>query len=146
MLHSSASQGKRAFMDKLEELKQRLQEYMQHSREAEKAALKKIHGYPERKVELTEADVLRRELLRHHTRILLLDEIQEWINELQGMRLYQLYSRDTDGRQLCHKVRQYMTEKEASEVNATYEANQESLRWRPIDPFELLAEEVEDSL
>ena len=133
-------------MDKLKELEQRIQEYAQHSKEAEQAALEKIREYPERKVELTEADVLRRELLRHHTRILLLDEIQEWVDELKGMRLYQLYSSDKEGRRLCHKVRQYMTEKEAKEVNATYEANSESLRWKPVDPFELLAEEVEDSL
>jgi hypothetical protein len=133
-------------MDKLKELEQRVQEYVQHSREAEKAALEKIREYPERKVEMTEADVLRRELLRHHTLILLLDEMQEWIDELKGMRLYQLYSVDKEGHQLCHKVRQYMTEFEAGEVNATYESNGESLRWRAVDPFELLAEEVEDSL
>ncbi|MCP4398405.1 MAG: hypothetical protein GY801_14045 [bacterium] len=133
-------------MDKIKELEQRIQEYAQHSSTAEKAALEKLREYPERKVELTEADVLRRELFRHHTRILLLDEIQEWVDELQGMRLYQLYSSDEEGRQLCHKVRQYMTEKEADEVNATYETNHESLRWKSVDPLELLAEEVEGSL
>ncbi|PID57378.1 hypothetical protein CSB45_07585 [candidate division KSB3 bacterium] len=133
-------------MDKLRELEKRIQEYVQHAKEAENAALEKIREYPERKIEMTEADVLRRELLRHHTRILLLDEIQEWIDELQGMCLYQLYSGNGGGRQFSQNVRQYMTEKEAAEVNATYKTNGETLRWARIEPCVLLAEELESSL
>ncbi len=127
-------------MDKIEELEQRLKEYEHHAKNAEQKALEILRTYPERHP-LSPNEVLRRELLRHHTRILLLDEIREWIDELKGIRLYQLYSEDADGNLLCHKVRQYMTEKEVSEVNETYAANDESLRWKPIDLFEATDEE-----
>ena len=115
-------------MDKISELEQRLKEYQQHSGNAKAMALEKLKTYPQRSDPLSPVEVLRRELLRHHTRLVLLDEIAEWIEELKGMRLYQLYSEDEEGNQICHKVRQYMTEKEAAEVNTTYEANKESLR------------------
>ena len=126
-------------MDKISELEQRLEEYKQHSLNAEKMALKKLRAYPEYDGTLTPNEVLRRELLRHHTRTLLLDEIKQWIEELKGVRLYQLYSisgSEDERKQLYHQIRQYMTEKEAAEVNATYEANNERLRWKPIDPLD----------
>ena len=123
-------------MDKIAELEQRLKEYQKHTRNAEQKALEILHTYPRRGEPLSPVEVLRRELLRHHTRILLLDEIMGWIDELKGVRLYQLYAEDEDGRSILHTVRQYMTEKEATEVNATYEANNEHLHWKPIDLFE----------
>ena len=123
-------------MDKIHELEERLKEYEQQARNAEKIALQKLQTLPEYGRNLSPKDVLRRELLRHHTRTLLLDEIKEWIDELKGVRLYQLYAEDVEGRQICHHIRQYMTEREAEEVNATYAANHESLRWKPIDLFE----------
>ena len=133
-------------MDKIVELEQRLKEYQQHSRNAEQKALEILRTYPKRGESLSPVEVLRRELLRHHTRILLLDEIMGWIEELKGIRLYQLYSEDEEGRSIRHTVRQYMTEKEAVEVNATYEANNEHLRWKPIDLFEEEEEEEEEGL
>ena len=126
-------------MDKIVELEQRLEEYKKHSLNAEKIALQKLKDYPKRDDPLSPIEVLRRELLRHHTRTLLLNEIKQWIEELKGIRLYQLYSiseSENEGSQICHQIRQYMTEKEAAEVNATYEANNERLRWRPIDLFD----------
>ena len=80
-------------------------------------------------------DVLRRELFRHHTRTLLLNELQQWIGELKGMRLYQLCTiPDAINHETkFYGVHQYMTEKEAAEVNATFEANRERLRWEPVD-------------
>ena len=121
-------------MDKLSELEQRIEEYKQQSLRAEKIALQKLTTYPPYNKPLSAVDVLRRELFRHHTRILLLNELQQWIAELKGMCLYQLcaipdaISRETE----VYGVRQYMTEKEAAEVNATFKANRERLRWRPI--------------
>ncbi len=132
-------------MDKIAELEQRLNEYKRQSQIAEDVALKKLQQYPQGKKELSPVEVLRRELLRHHTRTLLLNEIKQWIEELKGMRMYQLYSLPDD----VHKggpisqVRQYMTEKEVEEVNATYEANHERLRWKPVDMLERADEESE---
>ena len=122
-------------MDKLSELEQRIEEYKQQSLKAEKIALQKLTTYPPYNKPLSAVDVLRRELFRHHTRTLLLNELQQWIAELKGMRLYQLcaipdaISRETQ----VYGVRQYMTEKEAAEVNATFKANRERLRWRSVD-------------
>jgi hypothetical protein len=125
-------------MDKLAELEQRLDEYRKHSFRAEQVALQKLAIYPPFTRPLTGADVLRRELLRHHTRTILLDEIKHWISELRTMRLYQLYimSEAGDRKMQTYNVRQYMTEQEAAEVNATFEANHERLRWKPVDPLE----------
>ena len=125
-------------MDRIAELEERIEEYRRHSQVAEDVALKKLRQYPKNNGSLSPVEVLRRELLRHHTRTLLLNEIKQWIEELRGMRLYQLYSLADDeheGGAIPH-VRQHMTEKEAVEVNATYEANNERLRWKPIDAFE----------
>jgi len=130
-------------MDRFSELEQRIKEYRQHSLKAEKTALQKLTKYPPFNKPLSAVDVLRRELFRHHTRILLMDELQQWIAELRGMRLYQLYA-IPDAIQCemqVYSVRQYMTEKEAAEVNATFEANNERLRWKPAD---LSEEENED--
>ena len=125
-----------ALMDKLVELEDRIKEYRQHCMNAEKTAMEKLKGYP-RQEALSPVEVLRRELLRHHTRVLLLDEINEWIEELKGVRLYQLYSlADADHEEMAiGRVRQHLSKQEADEVNATYEANHERLRWKPIDPF-----------
>lgn len=125
-------------MDKLSELEQRLEEYRKHSVKAEQIALQKLSLYPPFNRPLTAVDILRRELLRHHTRTLLLDEMKQWILELKGMRLYQLYTISDDNSQImfAYSVRQYMTEREAAEVNATFEKNEERLRWRPIDLLE----------
>lgn len=136
ILAASRKGGSTRIMDKIYELEQRLKEYKQQSKRAEEAALKQLLTYPERSGTLTADEVLRRELLRHHTRLLLLDEIEEWIDELRGIRLYQLYAQDEQGKQSFRGARQYMTEKEADEVNAAFEANQEHLRWKPIDLFE----------
>lgn len=125
-------------MDKLSELEQRIEEYKQQSLKAEKIALQKLTKYPPYNRPLSAVDVLRRELLRHHTRTLLLNELRQWITELKGMRLYQLcaipdaISRETH----VYSVRQYMTEREAAEVNATFKANRERLRWKPVDSLE----------
>ena len=125
-------------MDKLSELEQRLEEYKKHSLKAEQMALQKLAMYPPFNRPLAAVDVLRRELLRHHTRTLLLDEMKQWISELKGMRLYQLYtlSPTNPNEMFAYSVRQYMTEREAMEVNATFEENNERLRWRPVDVFE----------
>ena len=123
-------------MDKIYELEQRLKEYKQQSKRAEEAAMKQLRSYPERTSALTADEVLRRELLRHHTRLILLDEIEEWIDELKGIRLYQLYAHDERGNQSFRGALQYMTEKEADEVNATFKANHECLHWKPIDLFD----------
>jgi len=125
-------------MDKLSELEQRLDEYKKHSCKAEQMALQKLALYPPFNRTMTAADVLRRELLRHHTRTLLLDEMKQWILELKGMRLYQLYTIAKESSQVmfAYSVRQYMTEREVAEVNATFEKNDERLRWRPVDPLE----------
>lgn len=125
-------------MDKLSELEQRLEEYRRHSFKAEQTALRKLAIYPPFNRPLTAVDILRRELLRHHTRTLLLDEMKQWILELRGMRLYQLYTISDDNSQVmfAYSVRQYMTEQEVVEVNRTFEENQERLRWRPVDPLE----------
>lgn len=132
-------------MDKLSELEQRLEEYKKHSFKAEQTALRKLALYPPFNRPLTAVDILRRELLRHHTRTLLLEEMKQWILELKGMRLYQLYTISDDPSQamFAYSVRQYMTEPEAAEVNATFEKNRERLRWRPVD---LLEEAGEDEL
>ena len=125
-------------MDKLSELEQRIEEYKQQSLKAEKIALQKLTKYPPYNRPLSAVDVLRRELLRHHTRTLLLNELRQWIAELKGMCLYQLcaipdaISRETQVYGVC----QYMTEEEAAEVNATFEANRERLRWKPVDSSE----------
>jgi hypothetical protein len=125
-------------MDKLSELEQRLEEYRKHSFKAEQTALQKLAIYPPFSRPLTAVDILRRELLRHHTRTLLLDEMKQWIAELRGMRLYQLYTivDDDSHTMFAYSVRQYMTEQEVTEVNATFEKNQEKLRWRPVDVLE----------
>ena len=121
-------------MNKLSELEQRLEEYKKHSSKAEQLALQKLAMYPPFNRPLAAVDVLRRELLRHHTRTLLLDEIGEWISELKGMRLYQLYTTSANDphEEFAYSVRQYMTEQEAEEVNATFARNNERLRWRPV--------------
>jgi hypothetical protein len=123
-------------MDKLVELEDRIKEYRQHCMNAEKTAVEKLKGYP-RQTALSPIEVLRRELLRHHTRVLLLDEIAQWIEEIKGIRLYQLYSlANADQQEMpIGQVRQHLSQEEADEVNATYEANNERLRWKPIDPF-----------
>jgi len=123
-------------MNKIDELEQRLKEYAQQSRRAEEVALDALRAYPERPQQVMPNDVLRREVLRHHTRTLLIDEIKEWIDELKGIRLYQLYRENDEGNSVPHGARQYMTEREAEEVNAAFEANHERLRWKPIDLFE----------
>lgn len=125
-------------MDALSELEQRIDEYRKHALNAEKVALRKLSLYPPFNRPLSEVEVLRRELLRHHTRTLLLDELKQWIAELRGMRLYQLYAmpdRAHAAPQL-YNVCQYMTEQEATEVNATFAANRERLRWKPIESTE----------
>jgi hypothetical protein len=121
-------------MDKLSELEQRLEEYRKHSFKAEQTALRKLAIYPPFNRPLTAVDILRRELLRHHTRTLLLDEMKQWILELRGMRLYQLYtiSEDDSRVMFAYSVRQYMTEQEVMEVNRTFKENNERLRWRPV--------------
>lgn len=129
-------------MDRLFELEQRIDEYRKHARTAEEAALQKLKEYPPYNEPLTEVYVLRRELLRHHTRVLLLDELKEWIAELQGLRLYQLNTLSNNEHPEPHSydVRQYMTEREAAEVNATFEANSERLRWKLVEgPVEEVA-------
>ncbi len=125
-------------MDKITELEQRIDEYRKHSLVAEHVALQKLQSYPRQNQMLSPAEVLRRELLRHHTRTLLLNEIKQWIQELKGVRLYQLYSLgDSEkGEVQAYQVQQHMTEQEAAEVNAAYEANNERLRWKPIDVVE----------
>ena len=125
-------------MDKLLELEQRLEEYKKHSSRAEQLALQKLAMYPPFNRPLAAVDVLRRELLRHHTRMLLLDEIAEWISELKGMRLYQLHTTSANDPHggFAYSVRQYMTEQEAEEVNATFVKNNERLRWYPINVSE----------
>ncbi len=123
-------------MDKMDELEQRLRDYAQQARRAEEVALESLRAYPERSQQVMPNDVLRRELLRHHTRTLLIDEIKEWIDELKGIRLYQLYRENDDGNSVPHGARQYMTEREAEEVNAAFESNNERLRWKPIDLFD----------
>lgn len=124
-------------MDKLAELEQRIEEFKKHSVKAEKTALQKLAMYPPFNRPLTAVDVLRRELLRHHTRTILLDEIMQWISELRGMRLYQLYMIDTNQKTMqAYNVRQYMTEQEAEEVNETFQANHERLRWKAITSLE----------
>ncbi|GAK50312.1 hypothetical protein U14_01540 [Candidatus Moduliflexus flocculans] len=123
-------------MNKIDELEQRLKEYAQQSRRAEEVALEALRAYPERPQHLMPNDVLRREVFRHHTRTLLIDEIKEWIDELKGIRLYQLYRENDEGNSVPHGARQYMTEREAEDVNAAFEANRERLRWKPIDLFE----------
>lgn len=125
-------------MDKLTELEQRINEYRRHAFAAEKAALQKLATYPPFDRPLSESEVLRRELFRHHTRTLLLDEIKQWIAELRTGRLYQLCilpDHDHPDTQV-YKVRQHMTEKEVAEVNALFEASHERLRWIPIEASE----------
>ncbi len=99
-------------MDKLSELEQRLDEYKNHSFKAEQMALQKLALYPPFNRPMTAVDILRRELLRHHTRTLLLDEMKQWILELKGMRLYQLYTMAAESSQVmfAYSVRQYMTD------------------------------------
>jgi hypothetical protein len=125
-------------MDKLDELEQRVDEFRKHSVKAELTALQKLAIYPPFDRPLTGVDVLRRELLRHHTRTVMLDEIKQWITELRGMRLYQLcmLSENREQHIETYHVQQYMTEQEAVEVNATFEANHERLRWKPADLLE----------
>ena len=123
-------------MNKIDELEQRLREYAQQAHRAEEVALESLRSYPERSQQVMPNDILRRELLRHHTRTMLIDEIKEWIDELKGIRLYQLYRENDEGNSVPHGARQYMTEREAEEVNAAFEANHERLRWKPIDLFE----------
>lgn len=122
-------------MNRLVELKQRIDEYKQHSLKAETTARDKLRRYPQATTPLSPAEVLRREVLRHHTRTLLLNEILDWIGELEGMKLHCLHSLpNTDHPEfLVYHVQQYMTEKEAAEVNATFEANGERLRWKPVE-------------
>lgn len=125
-------------MDKITELEQRIDEYRQHSLMAEKIALQKLRNYAKPEGTPAPSEVLRRELLRHHTRTLLLDEVKQWIQELQGIRVYQLYAlpNSKHEKEQVYQIRQQMTEREAAEVNATYEANNERLRWRPIEHSE----------
>lgn len=126
-------------MDRLFELEQRLDEYRKHSVTAKEAALQKLKEYPPFNDKgLSPADILRRELHRHSTRLVLLDEVKEWITELKGLRLYQLHTLPNPENPKSHtyNVRQYMTEQEAAEVNATFEANNERLRWKPVEPAE----------
>lgn len=125
-------------MDKIIELEQRIDEYRKHSLTAEQVALQKLQTFPRHNQALSPAEVLRRELLRHHTRTLLLDEVIQWIQELKGVRLYQLYSLadSQHGETQVYEVQQHMTEKEAAEVNATYEANHERLRWQAVEEEE----------
>lgn len=70
--------------DKLAELEKRIDEYLQHSLDAEKVALEKLSEYPQQKESSSPVEILRRERLRHHTQSLLLKEIKEWIHELKG--------------------------------------------------------------
>ncbi|MBD3306486.1 hypothetical protein GF339_08790 [candidate division KSB3 bacterium] len=65
------------------ELEKRLAEYRQNSENAEKIALQKLQNYPKPEQDLSPVEVLRRELLRHHTRTLLLKEIEQWMAELK---------------------------------------------------------------
>lgn len=125
-------------MNKIHELEQRIDEFRKHSLAAEQVALQKLQTYPRHNENLSPAEVLRRELLRHHTRTVLLNEVKQWIQELKGVRLYQLYSLGELGHEetKVYQVRQHMTEQEVAEVNATYEANNERLRWKPVDPSE----------
>ena len=74
--------GKRT-TDKLAELEARLDQYLQHSLDAEKVALTKLGEYPQAEEQLSPVEVLRRERLRHHTQSLLLKEIKQWIEELR---------------------------------------------------------------
>ena len=69
-------------MDKLSELKKRIDQYLEHTLAAEKTALEKLQTYPKPKEELTPVDILKREMLRHHTRSLILNEVKEWIDDL----------------------------------------------------------------
>lgn len=134
-------------MDKITELEQRIDEYRKHSVVAEKVALRKLESLPRYQQEMNPQEVLRRELLRHHTRTLLLDEIKLWIEELKGVRLYQLYllgDGEQGGDTQIYQIRQHMTEKEAAEVNATYESNNERLRWKPVDVNEEEEEQEEE--
>jgi len=73
--------GRRA-TDKLDELENRIDKYLQHSLEAERVALQKLAAYPQSEEQLSPVEVLRRERLRHHTQSLLLKDIKEWIHEL----------------------------------------------------------------
>ena len=125
-------------MDQLAELEHHIEEYKQQSLKAEKIALQKLTKYPPYNRPLSAVDVLRRELFRHHTRTLLLNELQQWITDLKGMRLYQLCTiPDAINHEMqVYGVHQYMTEQEAAEVNATFEANRERLRWEPVDFLE----------
>lgn len=122
-------------MDTLDELEQRLDEFRKHSAKAEHTALQKLAKYPPFDRPLTAVDVLRRELLRHHTRTVMIDEIKQWIAELRGMRLYQLCVLTDVGQRVSetYHVQQFMTEDEAAEVNATFAANHERLRWQLIE-------------
>jgi hypothetical protein len=133
-------------MDRLFELEERIDEYRKHAHSAEEAALQKLKEFPPFDKPLSEVEVLRRELLRHHTRVLLLDELTQWITELKGLRLYQLCTLpNAEHAELRrYAVHQYMTEQEVTEVNATFEANNERLRWRLVEePVELVEEPVE---
>jgi hypothetical protein len=125
-------------MNTLDELIQRVDEYRTHSAKAEQMALQKLALYPPFDRPLTAIDVLRRELLRHHTRTVMLDEMRQWITELQGMRLYQLCLLPEFGQSEpeTYHVQQYMTAEEAVEVNATFEANHERLRWMLVETSE----------
>ncbi len=132
-------------MDKISELEQRIDEYRKHSIVAEKVALRKLQSLPRNEEKMGPNEVLRRELFRHHTRTLLLDELKLWIEELKGVRLYQLYllgEREQEDTQI-YQIRQQMTEKEAAEVNSTYESNNERLRWKPVDMTEEEEQEEE---
>jgi len=72
--------------DKLVELEKRIDEYLKHSRDAEKVALEKLTTYPQAQESPSPVKVLKRERLRHHTQSLLLKEIKEWIHELKDDR------------------------------------------------------------
>ena len=70
--------------DKLAKLEKRIDEYLEHSLDAEKVALDKLSEYPQHEESSSPVEILRRERLRHHTQSLLLKEIKEWIHELKG--------------------------------------------------------------
>jgi len=70
--------------EKLTALERRIDDYMQQCLDAEKIALQKLSLYPQSQEPLLPVDVLRRERWRHHTRSLMLKEIQGWIRELRG--------------------------------------------------------------
>lgn len=72
-------------MDKLQELERRIDEYQEQTLAAEKAAFNQLKVYPQPTEPLTAQEILRREMFRHHTRVLLLNQVKEWIAELQEM-------------------------------------------------------------